>query len=161
MSLARFFLSLIAGTWLLAVPAAHASGPVVLTVEGNIDGSAPRDFTVADLEAMGVSKVTTSTPWHDKVVTFEGILLSDLLEKVGGKGEMIEGVALNNFYTEIPVSDATAYDILLAFKADGAYLGVRDKGPLFVIYPFDRFPELRNELYYSRSIWQLRRIKLK
>lgn len=28
-------------------------------------------------------------------------------------------------------------------------LSVRDKGPLFLIYPFDQYPELRNKLYYS------------
>jgi len=159
MSFLRLLLSIAAGIWLLA--AAHAASPVVLTVEGSIEGNGPRDFTIAELEAIGVTAVTTSTPWHDKVVTFEGVLLSDLLQRVGSKGTMIEGVALNNFYAEIPVSDLAAYGVLLAFKADGAYLGVRDKGPLFVIYPFDRFPELRNELFYSRSIWQLRRIKLK
>jgi hypothetical protein len=53
------------------------------------------------------------------------------------------------------------FDVLLAFKADGEYMSVREKGPLFVIYPFDRFPDIRNELYYSRAIWQLRRLTVK
>jgi hypothetical protein len=38
---------------------------------------------------------------------------------------------------------------------------VRDKGPLFVIYPFDAQPELRNAIYYSRSAWQLRSIEVR
>jgi hypothetical protein len=37
---------------------------------------------------------------------------------------------------------------------------VREKGPLFVMYPFDRVPELRNAVYYSRCIWQLREIEV-
>jgi hypothetical protein len=37
-------------------------------------------------------------------------------------------------------------------------MAVRDKGPLFVIYPFDARPELRGAVYYSRSAWQLRTI---
>lgn len=157
----RIFLIFMAGVGLALAGTALAAGPVVLSVEGRIEGGTARDFTIADLEEIGMSSVTTSTPWHDKVVTFEGVRLADLMAHVGAAGQMIEGVALNNFYAEIPLSDFAAYDVLLAFKADGRYLGVRDKGPLFVIYPFDRFPDLRNELYYSRSIWQLRRIRVK
>lgn len=37
---------------------------------------------------------------------------------------------------------------------------VRDRGPLFVIYPFDSQSELRNAIYYSRSAWQLRSIEV-
>ncbi|WP_417769786.1 oxidoreductase [Stappia sp.] len=154
-------LSVLAGIGLVLAGPARSGGPVVLTVEGRIEGEASRDFTISDLEKLGVTSVTTSTPWHDKIVTFEGVRLADLMAYVGATGDQVEGVALNNFYAEIPRSDFTTYDALLAFKADGAYLGVRDKGPLFVIYPFDRFPELKNELYYSRSIWQLRRINVK
>ena len=38
---------------------------------------------------------------------------------------------------------------------------VRDKGPLFIIYPFDSSAELRSEPYYSRSAWQLRTIEVR
>lgn len=161
MSIRYLLLLVVAGLGLVLAGPARSDGPVVLTVEGRIESETPRDFTISDLEKLGVTSVTTSTPWHDKTVTFEGVRLADLMAHVGATGELIEGIALNNFYAEIPISDFTAYDALLAFKADGAYLGVRDKGPLFVIYPFDRFPELKNELYYSRSIWQLRRINVK
>jgi hypothetical protein len=37
---------------------------------------------------------------------------------------------------------------------------VSDKGPFFIIYPFDSFEELKNELYYSRSAWQVRSITI-
>jgi len=37
---------------------------------------------------------------------------------------------------------------------------VRDKGPLFMIYPFDAQPELRSAVYYSRSVWQLSEIEV-
>ena len=44
---------------------------------------------------------------------------------------------------------------------DGAYMTVRNKGPLFVIYPFDAVPALQTELYYSRAAWQVRSITIK
>ena len=39
-------------------------------------------------------------------------------------------------------------------------MSVREKGPLFVMYPFDSQPQLRNAVYFSRCIWQLRSIEL-
>lgn len=138
-----------------------ADDGVVLTVDGRIESGAPVDFTLDDLRALGVERVETSTPWHNGVMVFEGVSLSKLMAHVGAKGDSLTGIALNDFYTEIPLSDAADYDVILAYRANGSVLGVRDKGPLFVIYPFDRFPELRNELYYSRSIWQLRRLTVR
>jgi hypothetical protein len=37
---------------------------------------------------------------------------------------------------------------------------VRDKGPLFIIYPFDTDASLRSERYYSRAAWQLKSIEI-
>ena len=44
---------------------------------------------------------------------------------------------------------------------DGKPLSVRDKGPLFLIYPFDKNPELYNEKYFSRSVWQIKKIEIR
>ncbi|WP_293718030.1 oxidoreductase [Stappia sp.] len=134
---------------------------VVLTVDGAIDGDAPRDFTIADLEALGLVELRTTTPWHDNEMLFEGVPMARLMEAVGARGDTVVGAALNNYLIDIPIADFETFGVLLAFKANGEYMGVRDKGPLFVIYPFDRFPDIRNELYYSRSIWQLRRLTVK
>ena len=35
------------------------------------------------------------------------------------------------------------------------------KGPLFIVYPFDRKPELATPTYYDRSAWQLQRLEIK
>ncbi|MCC2664519.1 MAG: oxidoreductase, partial [Geminicoccaceae bacterium] len=45
------------------------------------------------------------------------------------------------------------YPVILALKRDGAYMPVRDKGPLFIVYPYDSSPELKHQNYYSRSAW--------
>ena len=68
--------------------------------------------------------------------------------------------ALNDYETKIPVSDFETFDVLLALKRDGEYMPVRDKGPLFVIYPYDSDPSLKSQKYYSRSAWQLRRLSV-
>ena len=45
--------------------------------------------------------------------------------------------------------------MILATKRDGAMMSVREHGPIFVIYPFDQEPDLYNEKYFSRSVWQV------
>jgi hypothetical protein len=39
-------------------------------------------------------------------------------------------------------------------------MAVRDKGPLFVVYPFDDSAALRSSVYYERSIWQLKALEI-
>ena len=137
------------------------SEPVILTVDGKIAGGVPLDFTSSQLETLGSATVATSTPWHDGKPAFEGIPMEALLAHVGATGEVAEVLALNNYRTTIPLEDFSEYPVLLALQQDGEYMTVRNKGPLFIIYPFDDFDELRTDLYYSRSAWQVRSITIK
>jgi hypothetical protein len=110
------------------------------------------------LEALGVQSFITKTPWYKSPTRFEGVLVRTLLHAVGASGGWIAAVALNDYMTEIPVVDFKRYDVLLALKRDGAYMPVRDKGPLFIVYPFDSSAELQAQKFYSRSAWQLAEI---
>ena len=134
------------------------AGDVILTIDGEIAGGAPVDMTREDLEALGSATIVTKTPWHDSAVTFEGVPLATLLDKVGATGGNLAVAALNNYRSELPVEDIKKYGVILAFKQDGAYMPVSDKGPLFVVYPFDADPTLNNEVYFARSAWQVRSI---
>ena len=133
---------------------------VVLTIDGDIENASVRHFSIAQLEELGTEEIKTSTPWHDGIVTFEGVPLARLMEHVGASGDNAAFLALNNYRTEIPLSDFATYHVILATRKDGNYMPVSDKGPLFVIYPFDSFNELKSELYYSRSAWQVRSITI-
>lgn len=141
------------GAW----PAAASDKPV-LVVSGAIDGAAPRAFTRADLQRIGMTGVSTDTPWTRRTTFFEGPLLRRLLDHVGARGDRIEAVALNNYRVEVPIEDARNYDVILAMRADGQDIGIRDRGPLWLIYPWSQHETLQQELYYSRSIWQIREI---
>lgn len=137
------------------------AGEVILTVDGAIantaDGEEAR-FDVAALEALGLTTVTTSTPWTDGAVTYEGVLGRVLMEHVGAKGSRLMARALNDYLVDIPIADFTDYDVILAIKANGAYMPIRDKGPIFVVYPLDTHPGLLNNTIYSRCVWQLARL---
>ena len=93
-------------------------------------------------EALGVSRTRTSTAWTSGKQDFEGVSLKVLLERVGAFGDRIEAIALNDYKVEIPVSDFSRWPVILAYRANGALLRVRDKGPLWIVYPQDDFPAL-------------------
>lgn len=130
---------------------------VVLTIEGKLRDGKAVEMTMEDLRKLPKVRVATATPWHDGQQVFEGVPLSALLEHAGAKGETLHVVALNKYRTEIPVSDLERQPIL-AYLRNGSPMPVRDKGPLFIIYPYDSDPALRSELFYGRSAWQVRSI---
>jgi len=139
-------------------------GRVILTVSGeitaaNVDGTMQYDRAM--LEAFGLHTVVTETPWTDGDVSFEGVLLRDLLADVGATGDTIAAIALNDYTVTIPALDAQEYDVILAMRQDGEQLTVRQRGPLWVIYPWSDVPGLQNEVYYSRAIWQLKTLEVR
>lgn len=153
-----------------APPAAAAAalppptGPVILTITGerlqwpNRDGAAA--FDMAMLERMPHVTRTIETPWFPNARRFSGPLLRDVLASVGAKGTMIRARALNDYRVDIPLEDVLRHDVILARLLDGKPMSVREKGPLFIIYPFDSEPALRNAVYFSRCAWQLRSLEI-
>jgi hypothetical protein len=83
-----------------------------------------------------------------------------VLGAVGGQGMTIRAVALNDYKVDVPFDDARSIDVVMARLLDGRPMAVRDKGPLFIIYPFDDRPELRTPQYFARCAWQLRSIEI-
>ena len=158
--------AMVAAASALSLPSLAAlpkpTGRVILTVKGQLGaGHGPAvDFDDAMLAAMAQRTLNTQTPWHEGVKAFTGPLLRDVLGAVGAKGKTIRAIALNDYKVDIPFEDAGAIDVVMARLLDGKPMPVRDKGPLFIIYPFDDRPELRTPQYFSRCAWQLRTIEI-
>jgi hypothetical protein len=74
--------------------ATPAQDRVILSVTGAIsgaDGSGRIDFDLKDLEQLGLTKLTTWTPWTEGEVEFEGVRARRLMEagrraRHGGRG---------------------------------------------------------------------------
>jgi hypothetical protein len=140
-----------------------AEGDVLLTVTGVIsetNAGEAAEFDLPMLEAFDTVVIETTTIWTDGVQTFEGVDLVDLLAALGAEGTMLRAVALNDYAVDIPVSDAVDGGPIVAYLRNGEAMSAREKGPLWIIYPFDSSPEYQSELIYSRSIWQLNRIEV-
>jgi hypothetical protein len=135
-----------------------AKGKPILVVSGTVANTNSEKGAVFDremLESLGTISFRTMTPWYDGPVEFEGVPIRKVLEAAGATGENIVAVALNDYKVSMPMADAERFDVILALKRDGKYMAVRDKGPLFIVYPFDSDAELQRQVYYGRSVWQL------
>lgn len=136
-------------------------GRVVLTVSGRIgirNAEKAAEFDMAMLAALPQHTFSTKTPWYPEAHKFTGPLLRDVLAAAGAQGKNLRAIALNDYKVDLPVADALKFNLVLARLMDDKPMPVRDKGPLFIIYPFDADEALRNERYYSRSAWQLKAI---
>lgn len=139
------------------------TGAVVLTLQGRVrmpnDGQRAQ-FDMAMLEALPQRTHLTKTPWYAQPRRFTGPLLRDVLSAAGAQGSNLRLVALNDYQVDMPMEDAMRHNVIIARLMDDKPMTVRDKGPLFIIYPFDAQPELRSAIYYGRSAWQLRTIEV-
>ncbi|MEC9347104.1 MAG: molybdopterin-dependent oxidoreductase [Pseudomonadota bacterium] len=152
------------GTAAAAELAAPAGRPL-LTVSGEIgvtNGEGGARFDRAMLEAMPQATVQTETPWTEGKVSFTGVLLADVLDavKAGGTGTLA-AIALNDYKVELPASDARAHRVLVAMAMNGKPMSVREKGPLWIIYPLSDESALQTQETYSKMIWQLARIEVR
>ena len=116
---------------------------------------------MAMLRALPSIEVSTASPCTNGVTRFKGVELKTLLELAGASGTKLSAIALNDYAATIPVTDATEKGAFIAYLMDGAEMSVRERGPLWVLYPFDQRPELKAEEYYSRAVWQLKAIDIK
>lgn len=139
-------------------------GPVILTVTGDIsNANSPEgaQFDLAMLDALGTVEFETTTIWTDGPQVFRGVSLQRLVEILDAEGSVIAASALNDYMVEIPVADAVEGGPMLAFENNGRMLAVRDKGPLWLVYPYDSSSDYQSEVIYARSIWQVRRMEIR
>ncbi|UWR22004.1 molybdopterin-dependent oxidoreductase [Sulfitobacter sp. S190] len=135
----------------------------LLSISGDITTSSGESTLALDmgmLRALPETTFETSTIWTDGVHTFTGVSLADLMAELGVEDGTLVATAINDYAVEIPVSDAVEGGPIIAYLMDGEEMTVRDKGPLWVIYPYDSNADYRSEVVYSRSIWQLDRLEI-
>jgi hypothetical protein len=153
----RCFVGMIAAVFVAEQSFAESHEPVILTVTGLEEVA---EYRLSDLEALGLWTVETSTIWSDGVQDFVGVSLLALLQDLGVTEGAFMARAINDYAVEVPVSDAVENGPIIAHHRNGEPMSIRDKGPLWLIYPYDQNAEYRSEVIYSRSIWQLDRIEI-
>lgn len=140
------------------------TGDVVLTVSGNITNTNVGNEAHFDrqmLDDLGRTTIETHTSWTDGLTSFQGVLGSRVLEAVGANGSEVVGTALDEYNSVIPISDFVDYSVLLATTMNGKDFTRRDWGPMWIMYPWDDFDELRVENKFALAVWQLTRLEIR
>ncbi len=138
---------------------AGSDSEVLLLARITAPDSDPRGVTYAraDLEALPQVQFTTATPWTTGAETFSGPSLQSVLADAGvtaRSGTMILR-ASNDYFTEVPLEAVEPEFPIVATRRDGQPFSLREKGPLWILYPFDADETYRTDLALSRSVWQL------
>lgn len=147
----------------VAEPLPKPQDQVILSVSGSIsetthDGVA--EFDLAGFESLGTTTISTTTIWTEGEVEFRGVPLKTFLDRLGAKGSILRVWALNDYTVDVPFADAVENGPILAIEANGKPLSVRDKGPIWLLYPFDSDAQYQTEVIYARSIWQIERMEV-
>ncbi len=147
---------------LLTTWVAPATGQDVMGLQVTATSSHP-DPVVLSLEALDAldqAEFTTTTIWTDGETRFSGVPLKALLAHLGVQGSSVEMVALNDYAVTMPIAELEDGAPIVATRMNGETMSVRDKGPYWVVFPYDSDPKYSTETTYSRSIWQLNRLKV-
>jgi len=151
-------------TWNAGDSHPYPQGDVVLTVNGAENGpsGAPLRFDIVGLESLGTVRYTSKNKWNSKPISYEGVLGSVFLAAVGlpQGATRLKLRALNDYVAYVPIEDFFRWPVMLALKLDGAYMSVRNKGPIWVVYPNHIDPELGSAAFQGKWIWQLAEITI-
>ncbi|WP_193172612.1 molybdopterin-dependent oxidoreductase [Nisaea nitritireducens] len=162
----RSFIAMFAGAVSLFATSAHSEmqrpqNDVILEVSGKVavvNDAGKAAFDRAMLMGMPQKEIRTTTAWTDGVQVFQGPLIRDVLNHVQADGSTLRAIALNDYAITIPTSDFEKYDAILALLMNGEEMSVREKGPIWIVYPRDEHRELQSAEYNEKWIWQLNRI---
>jgi len=144
----------------LATAATFYDGPLEITWQdaaGNVLKSI--SLRPSDLAAMPQVSLTQRTPWTPAPRTYAGPTLRSLAVLAGlAPPARATLYALNDYSFAMPAEDWIRYETILAIQADGKAMPIEDKGPYWVLYPLEKYPDLNQQPYLSRMVWQVNRI---
>ncbi len=163
----RYVMTLVAlALWPMCATAqelAPPQGRILLTVTGTIGTTNHEDAAAFDLDMLrdlGAETFETTTIWTDGPQTFEGVTLLALLQTLGVSDGELRISAVNDYSIDLPVDEALSAGPLIAWSRNGQIMTLRDKGPLWLVYPYDADTAYQSEVTYARSVWQLDRIEV-
>ncbi|MBO0202569.1 oxidoreductase [Vibrio sp. Vb1166] len=115
-----------------------------------------------EIQALPTTSYTMTLPWLPASSEFLGVKLSTLLTHVyGNVPEQVDISSLNDYHSTLSRQDILRYQPILAYQQDQNYIKVRNKGPFWVIYPLNLYPELNYNKYHAQMVWQVNEIKEK
>ncbi|MGO5000630.1 molybdopterin-binding protein [Oceanisphaera sp. W20_SRM_FM3] len=161
-------MKLLAGILLLWLAgfAQAGSDPVILSVYGAIEldeGEYQRlDFTLSELQALPQAQIITAHPWSAQAQHYKGVDLTALLKLLFANRQInslnLEG--LNGFSMALEWSKISDFSPILAWQENEKLMSRRNKGPLWLMLPYDQAPKMQQANFLHYMVWQLRTIRV-
>lgn len=130
---------------------------VILTVNNAADGRSV-SFTYEELLALPQTAFRTSTIWTSGVDSYSGPSLAAVLAAADMPQDDLLISAINDYNVTFPADKISNDAPVLAVQVNGTPFSIREKGPIWVLFPFDDDDRYRAEDYFALSVWQLRQI---
>tara|TARA_R110000787_G_scaffold33079_7_gene86911 strand:+ start:3826 stop:4311 length:486 start_codon:yes stop_codon:yes gene_type:complete len=152
----EFFLATAALPVFLGKAALAAESNLVL--DGDLNGGAPVSLSDDSLLSLPQTHIDTSTQWTKGFHRFSGPLLADLLSRYSAGPGDLRLAAINSYSVTVNRNLITQDAPIIANRMDGKPFSRRKKGPLWVIFPYDKSAKYQGELVFAASVWQLSQI---
>jgi hypothetical protein len=131
-----------------------------LVIAGKVPGGAVT-LAPAQLRALPQHELTEQPTNFPSAHRFRGPLLADVLRLAGAAaGADAALTALDDYKVTITGGEMASHVPILALDLDGVTLAGHDFGPYFVMWPFREKPEIDNEAFQAKAIWQVIRIEV-
>lgn len=155
-----FLRGLVAALWLGVAPLPALADDTGLIVSGKIPGGEVI-LTRDQLLALPQHVLTEQPMNFPSASTFRGPYLADVLALAGAGSGDATLVALDEYKVTITADEMARYHPILAVDLDGVTLEGHDFGPHFVMWPFKEQPEIDNETFQGKAIWQVIKVDVR
>ncbi|WP_245880124.1 molybdopterin-binding protein [Zobellella taiwanensis] len=151
---------------IILLPTTVAASPVILTITGNIrhqgESLEQLEFTLEQLQALPQRELTTAHLWAREPHRYLGPDLALLMETLFGHARIttlhLEG--LNGYSVAVDWPALAPHQPILAWQENGKTMSRRDKGPLWLLLPFERLSEPQLSDFRHYMVWQLHKIRV-
>jgi hypothetical protein len=134
-----------------------------LAAEGDLtvtDGRQTVTLDRDDLAGMKQDVIETTTPWTKGKIKVSGPAFTSVLQEAGLAGDTVSVVARDGYKADIPRAKLTADGAILAMSLNDAPLPA-DKAPYWIVFPYDKSPEIGDAAHQSWSAWAIDKLTLK
>ncbi|MBE71321.1 MAG: hypothetical protein CMO07_11485 [Thalassospira sp.] len=131
-----------------------ADGTLSMT---RVDGETVH-VSLEELMKLQATEISTSTQWTDGVQKFRGVAFDTLFDTYGLKAETVRVSALNDYNVMVPADVLRNDGAILAYHLNDAEMSVREKGPFWVIFPYDADARFQTDTYWAYSVWQVKSV---
>ncbi|MCD5327939.1 molybdopterin-dependent oxidoreductase [Chromobacterium piscinae] len=155
---------LLVGTVLMLAATLAIADPqaTILVVQGKIRvfndaKSSEYRFTEEQLLKLKQHSIVTKTTWTP-TSTFSGPEITEILNTVGAHGTKVDAITYDDYEVTIPLDDIAKYRAIMAHSMNGKRLERRNYGPLWIMYPVSKYPELQTVKSDAKLVWQIKRL---